>query len=175
MPLRDTRRPLLDKENIRCVRATSFLQFCKQKGVRVMRIHMSELEALATDIDQALTDERSPIDIPDLSEESFRRLVEGNYTMTEARKVFSPPLHDFLAANIAANTGPKLRRKIAEADVEKFLKGKTPLTAKTSGNDSLKSFTTTWNTSCPRMPKPCRPTDPGTTRSNFCQENSRRT
>jgi hypothetical protein len=90
---------------------------------------MSELEALAADIDQALTDERSPIDIPDLSEESFRRLVEGDYTMTEARKVFSPPLHDFLAANIAANTGPKLRRKIAEADVEKFLKGKTPLTA----------------------------------------------
>lgn len=125
----DTRRPLLDKENIRCVRATSFLQFCKQKGVRVMRIHMSELEALAADVDKALADESALIEIPDLSEESFRRLVEGDYTMTEAKKVFSPPLHDFLAANIAANTGPKLRRKIAEADVEKFLKGKTPLTA----------------------------------------------
>lgn len=124
-PSSNTQRPLLNKENIRCVNAVNFVQFCKQKDVRVMRIHMSELEALAAEIDQALTKESEPLKIPDLSEDSFRRLVEGDYTIEEAKKVFDPPLHDFLAANL----GPKLRRKIAESDVEKFLKDKPLLTA----------------------------------------------
>ena len=119
----DTRRPLLDKENIHCVRATSFLQFCKQKSVRVMRVHMSELEALAADTNEASTE---TIKIPDLSEESFCRLVEGDYTMTEARKVFSPALHAFLSTN--TKPGPRLRRKVDKADVEKFLEKKTPPT-----------------------------------------------
>ena len=40
------------------------------------------------------------VEVPNLSERSFRRLVEGNYTMEEARKALPPYFHDFLKINL---------------------------------------------------------------------------
>ena len=69
----------------------------------------------------------APVEIPNLSEESFRRLVEGDYTVEEACKVLPEYFHGFVKNNLDSN--PEfLRRKIVDADVEKFLKGKPALT-----------------------------------------------
>ena len=69
----------------------------------------------------------APVEIPNLFEESFRRLVEGDYTLEEAYKVLPEYFHDFVKNNL--DSDPEfLRRKIVDADVEKFLKGKPSLT-----------------------------------------------
>ena len=69
------------------------------------------------------------IEIPNLSEESFRRLVEGEYTIEEACKVLPDYFHDFIKDNLDSRSDSEfLRRKIVDTDVEKFLKGKPELT-----------------------------------------------
>src|SRR5437773_2823677 len=68
------------------------------------------------------------VEIPDLTEESFRRLVEGDYTMEEACKVFPEYFHRFLAENLRTTDAEFLRRKVVGMDVEKFMKGKPALT-----------------------------------------------
>ena len=67
------------------------------------------------------------VEIPSLSEGSFHWLVEGNYTMEEARKALPSYFHDFLETNL--KTEPEfLHWKVVNADIEKFLKGKPGLT-----------------------------------------------
>ena len=117
-------------DDIRFFRATSFNQFCKQRGVKVMRIHMAELKKIVEQEENRQLLEELPtgsVEIPNLSEESFRRLVEGEYTMKEARKVFPSYFHDFLEKSLDM-CPESLYRKVTDADIEKFLKNKTPLT-----------------------------------------------
>lgn len=100
-----------------------------------MRIHMLELEKLV-DVEETriLFDElpSDPLEVPDLTEESFRRILEGDYTMAQAKKAFTTGFHNFLTANL--NHSHHLRRKILDSDIDKFMKGKPSL----SRDDSLK-------------------------------------
>ena len=128
----DPTRPHLD--DIRCARAVNFVQFCKQKGVKVMRIHMAALVELADQLDNAqlntqLLDELPTglLEVPKLSEESFRRVVEGDYTMKEARKTFPPEFYHFLEENLKAEP-ESLCRKIINTDIDKFMAGKPAMT-----------------------------------------------
>jgi len=129
----DQERPNLD--DIRSVRAVNFTQFCKQKGVKVMRIHMAELVELVKQEEQRQENlqhfEELPtglIEIPDLTEESFHRLVDGDYTMEEACKVLPEYFYSFLEENLRTTNTEFLRRKVVDADVEKFMKSKPTLT-----------------------------------------------
>jgi len=126
-------RPNLD--DIMNVRAVNFTQFCKQKGVKVMRIHMAELVELVKQEEQRQEHvqhfEELPtglIEIPDLTEESFHRLVDGDYTIEEACKVLPEYFHSFLEENLRTTDTEFLRRKVVDADVEKFMKSKPALT-----------------------------------------------
>ena len=129
----DQKRPNLD--DIRSVRAVNFTQFCKQKGVKVMRVHMAELVELVKQEEQRQENvqhfEELPtglIEIPNLAEESFRRLVDGDYTMEEACKVLPEYFHSFLEENLRTTDTEFLRRKVVDADIEKFMKSKPTLT-----------------------------------------------
>src|SRR5205814_5161480 len=125
-----TEGPRPNTDDIRCVRAVNFAQFCKQKDVRAMRMCMTELVDLVCQEETRELFEQlplAPVEIPNLSEESFRRLVEDDYTLEEAYKVLPEYFHGFVKNNLDSN--PEfLRRKIVDADVEKFLKGKPALT-----------------------------------------------
>ena len=68
----------------------------------------------------------SLVKLPDLIEELFRRLVEGDYTIQEAERVFPSYFYNFLRANL---NDDHLRRKIDKADIEKFIKPKLILIA----------------------------------------------
>ena len=128
-PGEDQERPKLD--NIMNVRAVNFIQFCKQKGVKVMKIHMAELIELAKQEEQRQQMEELPtglVEIPNLTEKSFRRLAEGDYTIEEARKVLPEYLHNFLEENLRTTDTEFLRRKVMDTDIEKFMKGKPALT-----------------------------------------------
>jgi len=129
----DQERPNLD--DIRSVRAVNFTQFCKQKGVKAMRIHMAELVELVKQEEQRQENvqhfEELPtglIEIPDLTEESFHRLVDGDYTMEEACKVLPEYFYSFLEENLRTTNTEFLRRKVVDADIEKFMKSKPTLT-----------------------------------------------
>jgi hypothetical protein len=118
-----------DLEDIKMHNAVSFLTFCKQPDVKAMRIHMTELEEICHQADNLDALHELPtglVELPDLTEESFRRLVEGDYTIQEAERVFPSYFHDFLRANL---NDDQLRRKIDDADIEKFMKPKLMLTA----------------------------------------------
>jgi len=110
-----------DMENMANLKAPNFLTFCRQKGVQVVRVHMMELEQACDQLANLELLDELPLgllELPDISEESYRRLVEGNYTLEEAYRVFPPQFHEFLKANL---TDDHLRRKVDAADVEKFL------------------------------------------------------
>jgi hypothetical protein len=56
-----------------------------------MRIHMAALAELADQLDDALPTDKTPTDtleVPKLSEKSFRRVVEGNYTIEKLVRPF---------------------------------------------------------------------------------------
>ena len=67
------------------------------------------------------------VKVLNLSERSFRWLVEGNYTIEEVRKVLPPYFHDFLKINLGTKS-KFLCQKIVNTDIKKFLKGKLGLT-----------------------------------------------
>ena len=69
------------------------------------------------------------IKVPNLSEKSFRQLVEGNYTIEEARKALPPYFYNFLKINLGTKS-KFLRWKIVDTNIKKFLKGKPGLTRK---------------------------------------------
>lgn len=117
-------------DDIRCVRGLNFAQFCRQKGVQVMRIHMTELNGVFDQEENRQAFSELPmnaIELPRLSETAYRRLVEGDYTLDEARKVMPEYFHDFLEQNLSSSS-ELLRRKIVDEDVQKFLKNKAPIT-----------------------------------------------
>src|SRR5437773_2698282 len=121
-------------QDIRSVRAVNFVQFCKQSDVKVMRIHMAELKELEDEEETRKQFDELPvglIEVPDLADESFRRLVEGDCTLAEAKRVFPPYFHTFLESYLGEDeAGERLRRKADEADVEKFLRVKPTLAMK---------------------------------------------
>src|SRR5436190_727448 len=133
---RDHRRVRLvpNQQDIRSVRAVNFVQFCKQSDVKVMRIHMAELKELEDEEETRKQFDELPvglIEVPNLAEESFRRLVERDCTLAEAKRVFPPYFHTFLESYLGEDeAGERLRRKADEADVEKFLRVKPTLAMK---------------------------------------------
>src|SRR5271170_4440967 len=107
-----------------------------------MRIYMAELVELVKQEEHRQLLKELPIgliEVPNLLERSFRRLVEGDYTMEEARKALPPYFHDFLKINLRTKS-ESLRRKIVDTNVEKFLKGKLGLTRKDILRRLLKEF-----------------------------------
>jgi len=68
------------------------------------------------------------VKIPDLIEESFCRLVNSNYIIEEACKVFPSYFYCFLKENLQTINTEFLRRKVIDIDVKKFIKGKPALT-----------------------------------------------
>jgi len=68
------------------------------------------------------------VKILDLTEESFRRLVNSNYIIEEAYKVFPSYFYRFLKENLQTINTKFLRRKVIDIDVKKFIKGKPALT-----------------------------------------------
>jgi hypothetical protein len=102
MTLREDQiRPNLD--NIINIRAVNFAQFYKQKGVKVIRIYIAELVELVEQeerkqlINKLLT---GLVKILDLIKESFCCLVNGNYIIKEACKVFPNYFYYFLKENL---------------------------------------------------------------------------
>ena len=91
-----------------------------------MRIHLTDLVDQCGNL--AAFDELPTglFELPDLTEESFRRIVEGYYDMETVENIFPEQFHDFLQAN---RSDHQLRRKIDDADVEKFMATKPALTA----------------------------------------------
>src|SRR5438045_48059 len=68
-------------DDIMCIHAVNFTQFCKQKGVKVMRIHMAELaELVKQEEHQQLLKELTTglVEVPSMSEGSFHKLVDGD-------------------------------------------------------------------------------------------------
>jgi hypothetical protein len=81
----------------------NFTQFCKQKGVKVMRIHIAELIELVKQKEQKELIDKLPtglVKILDLTEKSFCCLVDGNYIMEKACKVFPNYFYCFLKENL---------------------------------------------------------------------------
>ena len=98
----------------------------------MIKIHIAELVKLAKQKKHWQLLKKLPIgliEVLNLSEKSFRRLVEGNYIIEEARKALPLYFHNFLKTNL--KTKPKfLRQKIVNINIKKFLKGKLRLTYK---------------------------------------------
>ena len=96
----------------------------------MIRIYIAELvELVKQDKHQQLLKELpiGLIEVLNLLERSFCRLIEGNYTIKEAYKVLPPYFYNFLKINL--KTKPKLLRwKIVNTNIKKFLKGKPGLT-----------------------------------------------
>ena len=89
--------------NIINIYAINFAQFCKQKGVKIIKIYIAELiELIKQEKQKQLIDELPTrlVKILDLTEESFYYLVNGNYIIKEAYKVFPNYLHCFLKENL---------------------------------------------------------------------------
>ena len=122
----------LNLDDIRNLRGINFIQFCKQKGVFAMRTNLAELRQLVSNAEnQTLLGELPTglVEVPQLREESFRRILIGNYTIEDAERVFDPYFHDFLRMNLNESARDlTLRRKVTQADIDKFMADKTQLT-----------------------------------------------
>ncbi len=125
-PLQD-RRP--DMTDIRTTTATTFLQFCKSPGTQCMRVTWDELDAAA------LEPKPKRLQLPDLPEEEFRRILTGHNTLETTYNQFPATFHDFLDTchnRISLN-------RLSDTDIEKFMKGKPDLTA-----DEIKAKLPDW-------------------------------
>ena len=110
-----------DLSDIRVSAATNFLQFCKTPGAQVMKVTWDELDRLGRDEPQ-----QPRYRIPDLPEERFRAILQGEGDWRETRQLFPENLHDFIDECFLPIH--VRRSRIADADVEKFMKGKPELT-----------------------------------------------
>ncbi|EAQ82860.1 hypothetical protein CHGG_11115 [Chaetomium globosum CBS 148.51] len=123
----------LDTNDIRCVQAMNFLQFCKQEGSFATTTTLAELRQLVEDeenLDMLQELPRGFVEIPQLKETSFRRIMTGDYTLEDAKRVFDPYFHDFLQTNLDETARTEtLRRKIMPSDIDKFLAEKPRPTA----------------------------------------------
>jgi hypothetical protein len=68
------------------------------------------------------------VEILDLTEESFRCLVDGDYIIEEACKVFPNYFHCFLKENLWIINTEFLCCKVIDINIKKFIKGKPALT-----------------------------------------------
>jgi hypothetical protein len=68
------------------------------------------------------------VKILDLIKKSFYCLVDGNYIMEEACKVFPNYFHCFLKENLWTTNTEFLCCKVMDTDIKKFIKGKPALT-----------------------------------------------
>jgi hypothetical protein len=123
----------LDTDDIRCVQAVNFLHFCKQQDAFATTITLTELRQLVENEENLSLSQELPVglvEIPQLPEISFRRILAGEYTLEDARRVFDPYFHDFLQTNLDDTARAEtLRRKIMPSDIDKFLAEKHPPTA----------------------------------------------
>ena len=103
-----------DISDIRMVRATNFLQFCRAPGVDAIRITWDEIYQ----DDKQLPGQSTPL--PDISEDEFRRILEGEGDHLNARSLFPETVHDFIDECYQ----PLRLNRITDSDIEKFLKGK---------------------------------------------------
>ena len=96
-----------------------------------MRIHIAELIKLVKQEEQKQLINKLPtrlIEILNLTEESFCCLVDGNYTMEKACKVFPNYFYYFLKENLWTINTEFLYYKVIDTDIKKFIKGKPTLT-----------------------------------------------
>lgn len=115
--------------DIRTTTATTFLQFCKSPGTQCMRVTWDELDAAA------LEPKPKRLQLPDLPEEEFRRILTGHNTLETTYNQFPATFHDFLDTchnRISLN-------RLSDTDIEKFMKGKPDLTA-----DEIKAKLPDW-------------------------------
>ncbi|KAI0569452.1 reverse transcriptase, partial [Pyrenophora tritici-repentis] len=78
-----------DFEDIRMALAPNFIQFCKSPGAEVRRVTWNDLDAAAGPIHQ-------PAYLPDLMEEDYRALLQGEKTAAHWKSVFPEEAHDFI-------------------------------------------------------------------------------
>ena len=81
----------------------NFAQFCKQKGVKVIRIHIAELVELVEQKEQKELINELPIKlvkILNLIKKSFHCLVNSDYIIKKACKVFPNYFYYFLKENL---------------------------------------------------------------------------
>jgi hypothetical protein len=68
------------------------------------------------------------VEILDLIKKSFRCLVNSNYIIEKACKVFPNYFHHFLKENLWTINTEFLCYKVIDIDIKKFIKGKPALT-----------------------------------------------
>lgn len=109
-----TLRP--DLSNIRMANATSFLQFCKEDGVRCCKMTWNELDIVRKGQEKV----SRPAECPDLPEQLFHDILLGRLPREAIRHFFSEDYQDYLDEL----SSPLHLDRITEADVDKFMKGK---------------------------------------------------
>ena len=95
-----------------------------------MRIHIAELIKLVKQEEQKQLINKLPtrlVKILDLTEKSFCRLVNGNYTIEKAYKVFLNHFYCFLKEDLQTINTEFLCYKVMDIDIKKFIKGKPAL------------------------------------------------
>lgn len=95
--------------------ATNFLQFCKGGATQCMKITWPELDAIQT--------ETPLLKLPDLPESVFHNILEKRGDHAAVSQLFPSAFHDFLDDCYSQEH----LRRVTDADVDKFLKGKPDL------------------------------------------------
>jgi hypothetical protein len=106
-----------DFDDIKVSNAPSFLAFCRQPNVRASRTTWAELDAASSPPPNPFDD------IPNLTEEEFWSVMLGQVPET-LYSVFPTRFHGFL--NECKHS--VYLRSLKPSDIEKFMKGKLPLT-----------------------------------------------
>jgi hypothetical protein len=78
-----------DFEDIRVVLAPNFIQFCKSPGAEVRRVTWDDLDPSSEPIHQ-------PVYLPDLLEEDYQALLQGEKTAAHWKSVFPEEAHSFI-------------------------------------------------------------------------------
>ncbi|QLI66561.1 Transposon Tf2-12 polyprotein [Metarhizium brunneum] len=104
-----------DLSDIKMSAATNFLQFCKGGATQCMKITWPELDAIQT--------ETPLLKLPDLPESVFHNILEKRGDHAAISQLFPSAFHDFLDDCYSQEH----LRRVTDADVDKFLKGKPDL------------------------------------------------
>ena len=104
-----------DMSQIRMAKATNFVQFCRDHSVQAMTVTWDELDNIVSESKQP-----SKIQLPDLSEDEFQDILLGKGDWKTTREQFPDKFHDF----IDECYDPIRLGRLADSDIEKFLKGK---------------------------------------------------
>ena len=81
----------------------NFAQFCKQKSIKVIKIYIAELIKLVKQEKQKQLIDKLPtklVKILNLTEKSFHYLINSDYIMEKAYKVFPNYFYYFLKENL---------------------------------------------------------------------------